>query len=46
MNCPVCGAELNYQQAEDYGDTGIIEFYQCDNCEKIITISDLEEEEE
>ena len=46
MHCPVCGADIYYLQSEDIEENdGIIEFYQCDNCEKIITISDIEEEE-
>ena len=46
MNCPICGAELKHLNSEDYRDTGIIEFYQCDNCEKLIAISDNVEEGE
>ena len=41
----ICGADLKYLNSEDYGDTGIIEFYECDNCKKIIAVSDIEEEE-
>ena len=46
MKCPICGADLIYLQSEDYVEEGIIEFYECDNCEKFITISDIEDEEE
>ena len=42
----ICGAELKYLNSEDYGDTGIIEFYQSDNCNKLIAISDNIEEED
>ena len=43
--CPVCGADMKYLQSEDDGLEGIIYFYECDNCKKLITISDIEEEE-
>ena len=39
--CPVCGADLKYLQSEDD-----IEFYECDNCNKLIAVSDSIEEEE
>ena len=43
--CPVCNNDLKYLQSEDDGLEGIIEFYECDNCKKLITVSDIEEEE-
>ena len=43
--CPVCGADLKYLQSEDDGDSEIIEFYECDNCNKLIAVSDSIEEE-
>ena len=43
--CCICGADLKYLQSEDYGEEGIIEFYECDNCNKLIAVSDIEEEE-
>ena len=42
MKCPICGADLKYLQSEDDG----IEFYECDNCNKLIAVSDSIEEEE
>ena len=42
--CPVCNNYLIYLQSEDYGEEGIIEFYECENCEKLIAISDNAEE--
>ena len=44
--CPVCGADLKYLQSEDYGLDDIVEYYECDNCNKLIAISDNVEEEE
>lgn len=41
----ICGADLKYLNSEDDGETGIIEFYECDNCKKLIAVSDVEEEE-
>ena len=41
MKCPICGADLKYLQSEDDG----IEFYECDNCNKLVAVSDIEEEE-
>ena len=46
MKCPICGADLIYLQSEDYGEEGIIYFYECTHCKKYVTISDIEEEEE
>ena len=43
--CCICGADMKYLQSEDDGLEGIIYFYECDNCKKLITISDIEEEE-
>ena len=43
--CPVCNNDLKYLQSEDDGIEGIIEFYECDNCNKLIAVSDIEEEE-
>ena len=40
----ICGADLKYLNSEDDVE-GTIEFYQCDNCKKIIAVSDIEEEE-
>ena len=40
----ICGADLKYLNSEDDGE-GIIEFYECDNCKKLIAVSDIEEEE-
>ena len=40
----ICGADLKYLNSE-VDVEGIIEFYQCDNCKKIIAVSDIEEEE-
>ena len=40
----ICGADLKYLNSEDDGEL-IIEFYECDNCKKIIAVSDIEEEE-
>ena len=45
FKCPICNNSLTYLQSEDYGDTGIIEFYEFENCKKIIALSDIEEEE-
>ena len=42
--CPICNNDLIYLQAEDDVE-GTIEFYECDNCKKIIAVSDIEEEE-
>ena len=42
----ICGADLKYLNSEDYGTDGIIEFYECDDCKKIIAVSDSIEEEE
>ena len=42
--CCICGADLNYLSSEENGE-GIIEFYECDSCKKIIAVSDIEEEE-
>ena len=42
--CPICGADIKYLQSEDDVEDGIIEFYECDNCEKLIAISDNVEE--
>ena len=39
----ICGADLKYLNSEDDGEL-IIEFYECDNCKKIIAVSDIEEE--
>ena len=44
--CPVCNNYLIYLQSEDYGEEGIIEFYECIHCHKLITVSDNVEEEE
>ena len=44
--CPVCNNDLKYLQSEDDGLEGIIEFYECDNCNKLIAVSDSIEEEE
>lgn len=43
--CCICGADLKYLNSEDDGIEGIIEFYECDNCKKLIAVSDIEEEE-
>ena len=43
MKCPACNNNLTYLQSEE--NDGIIEFYQCDNCEKLIAISDNNVEE-
>ena len=40
----ICGADLIYLQSEDEGTEGIIEFYECENCKKLIAISDNVEE--
>ena len=40
--CPVCNNDLIYLQSEDDG----IEFYECENCNKLIAVSDSIEEEE
>ena len=42
--CCICGTDLKYLQSEDEGTEGIIEFYECENCEKLIAISDNVEE--
>ena len=42
----ICGADLKYLQSEDDGEEGIIEFYECDNCNMLIAISDNNVEEE
>ena len=44
FKCPICNNSLTYLQSEDDGE-GIIEFYECDNCKKLIAVSDIEEEE-
>ena len=44
--CPVCNNDLKYLQSEDDGLEGIIEFYECTHCHKLITVSDNVEEEE
>ena len=44
--CCICGADLKYLNSEDEGTENIIEFYECDNCEKLIAISDNNVEEE
>ena len=44
FKCPICNNSLTYLQSEDDVE-GNIEFYQCDNCKKIIAVSDIEEEE-
>ena len=41
--CPICNNSLTYLQSEE--NDGIIEFYECDRCKKIIAVSDIEEEE-
>ena len=43
--CPACNNSLTYLQSE-YDGEGIIDFYECENCEKLIAISDNVEEEE
>ena len=42
MKCPICNNNLTYLQSEDDG----IEFYECENCNKLIAVSDSIEEEE
>ena len=44
--CPACNNDLIYLQSEDDGLEGIIEFYECTHCHKLITVSDSIEEEE
>lgn len=44
--CPICNNNLKYLQSEDDGPEGIIDFFECENCKKIISVSDVEEEEE
>ena len=44
--CCICGADLKYLNSEDEGTENIIEFYECDNCEKLLAISDNNVEEE
>ena len=39
----ICGADLKYLQSEDDGE-GTIEFYECDNCNKLFAVSDSIEE--
>ena len=48
MKCPICGADLKYLLSEDTEENGyeISYFYVCTHCHKIITISDIELEEE
>ena len=41
----ICGADLKYLTSGDYGEEGIIEFYECDNCNKFFAISDSDIEE-
>ena len=43
--CPICNNDLKYLQSEDDGPYEIIEFYECTHCHKLITVSDIEEEE-
>ena len=45
FKCPVCNNSLTYLQSE-YDEEGILDFYQCENCNKLIVISDNIEEEE
>ena len=42
--CPICNNDLIYLQSEE--NDGIIEFYECCNCKKLIAVSDSIEEEE
>ena len=44
MKCPVCGEDIYYLNVEDYGEEGIIYFYECTHCRKIVSITDIEEE--
>ena len=44
FKCPICNNSLTYLQSEDDVE-GIIDFYQCENCEKLIAISDNNVEE-
>ena len=43
FKCPICNNSLTYLQSEDDVE-GIIKFYECDKCEKLIAISDNVEE--
>ena len=45
FKCPICNNSLTYLQSE-YDEEGIIDFYQCENCNNLIVISDNIEEDE